>query len=218
MATIPPLFLHKLLVANRGEIAVRILKTAKRLGILTVAVYTQVDATSPHVSLADEAFPLATLKSDAGNAEYNSARAYTDADDILDVCLKRGVTLVHPGYGFLSENADFAKRLADHDITLLGPTSQAIEDMGLKHRARVLAVEADVPVVPGSEGLVTSLRDAQNVTTSIGFPIILKATAGGGGMGLVVCRNIDDLQAKFESTRQRAKVSYIVLGMGYSNS
>ncbi|KAK7690310.1 hypothetical protein QCA50_006967 [Cerrena zonata] len=205
MDSIPPLFLHKLLVANRGEIAVRILKTAKRLGILTVAVYTQVDATSPHVSLADEAFALKTPTDTSDNAEYNAARAYADAEDILDVCLKRGVTLVHPGYGFLSENAHFAKLLDARSITLLGPSVKTIEDMGLKHRARVLAVEAGVPVVPGSDGLVTSLAEAEDVATTIGFPVILKATTGGGGMGLVVCRNVEDLHAKFESIRQRAK-------------
>ena len=209
MANIPPLFLHKLLVANRGEIAVRILKTARRLGILTVAIYTQVDATSPHVSLADEAFLLATSKGDSTNAEYNSARAYNDAEDILDICLKRGVTLVHPGYGFLSENADFAKLLADRDITLLGPSVKTIEDMGLKHRARSLAVEAGVPVVPGSDGLVTTLNDADNIAVTLGFPVILKATAGGGGMGLVVCRDTEELHAKFDPTKERAKVGWV---------
>ncbi|KAL5478611.1 hypothetical protein ACEPAI_2796 [Sanghuangporus weigelae] len=175
---------HKLLVANRGEIAVRILRTAKRLGLQTVAVYTHVDSTSPHVLLADEAVALVPSGS-AGD--------------------EKGVTLVAPGYGFLAENPDFARLLAKHDVTLLGPDVQTIEDMGLKHRARELAVQADVPVVPGTNGIEESADEAELFAEKVGYPVILKATAGGGGMGLSICGNAAELREKFNATQQRAK-------------
>lgn len=198
---------HKLLVANRGEIAVRILRTARRLGLRTVSVYTQVDATAPHVVLADESVPLIpNITEPAANA-----KGYTDIDDILRVCSERDVTLVHPGYGFLSENAEFARRLEEAGVKLLGPSVQVIEDMGLKHRARELAVKAGVPVVPGSDPsrLVECVGEAIGIAERIGYPVMLKATAGGGGMGLVVCRDEVELKATFESTQQRANVSML---------
>ncbi|THG95498.1 hypothetical protein EW026_g6173 [Hermanssonia centrifuga] len=147
---------QKLLVANRGEIAVRILRTAKRLQIPTIAVYTQADATAPHVSLADESIALRSEDLDP----LSNSRGYLDAEAILDVCKSRGVTLVHPGYGFLSENASFARSLEQAGITWLGPSADTIELMGLKHAARAAAIEANVPVVPGSDGLVTDIEDA----------------------------------------------------------
>ena len=134
---------HKLLVANRGEIAVRILRTAKQLGLRTVSIYTQSDATAPHVILADEAVALRDDDPDP----LNNSRGYLDADLIADICEKHSVTLVHPGYGFLSENADFARLIEKKGITWLGPRSETIEAMGLKHTARTIAVEAGVPVV-----------------------------------------------------------------------
>lgn len=207
---------HKLLVANRGEVAVRILRTAKQLGLQTVAIYTQVDATSPHVLLADEAVALSPSQPPSNDNSTDplitsdiasDAKAYLDADVIVSICIERRVTLVHPGYGFLSENAKFARLLARNGVTLLGPHAETIENMGLKHRARDLAIQAEVPIVPGSSGLVESLASAKETARDIGYPIILKATAGGGGMGLVVCRNDDDLHEKFETTQRRAKAS-----------
>lgn len=194
---------HKLLVANRGEIAVRILRTAQKLGIPTVTIYTHADTTSPHVLLSDDAVLLRPEDEDPAS----NSRGYLDAEAILDICVRKAVTLVHPGYGFLSENADFARRLAEKGITLLGPNASVIEDMGLKHRARELAVGADVPIVPGSDGLVSDVQDAISFAERVGFPIILKATAGGGGMGLIVCRNAQELRTRFETTKARAKVS-----------
>ncbi|KAL1938008.1 hypothetical protein VTO73DRAFT_12019 [Trametes versicolor] len=197
----PPYASHKLLVANRGEIAIRVLRTARRLGIPTVAVYTRSDATAPHVVLADEAV---ALRRDDDNPASN-ARGYLDADAILAICKERGVTLVHPGYGFLSENERFAQMVVDAGIVWLGPRPDTIEAMGLKHRAKELAMEVDVPLVPGSKSLLRDVEEAVSSASAIGYPVMLKSTAGGGGMGLVVCYTADELRAKFASTQARAQ-------------
>ena len=198
----PPLDQHKLLVANRGEIAVRIICTARRLGVPTVAIYTRTDSTSPHVTLADEAVLLLPHVDDP----HAHSRGYLDVDAIVEVCKSRGVTLVHPGYGFLSENADFAEAVERVGMTWLGPGPDIIRVMGQKHTARKAAVEAGVPVVPGSGGLVHDVEAAVAVATVAGFPVMLKATAGGGGMGLIVCQDADDLRTKFVQTQARAQV------------
>ena len=198
----PPHSHHKLLIANRGEIAVRILRTAQRLGIHTIAVYTRSDATAPHVVLADEA---AELRPDDADPVSN-ARGYLDADAIVAICRELEATLLHPGYGFLSEDARFARKVEDAGVTWLGPRPETIEAMGLKHRARELAREVDVPLVPGSNGLLRDVDEAVMVAEEIGFPVMLKSTAGGGGMGLVVCSTVDELRVKFSSTQARARV------------
>ncbi|OSD02241.1 urea carboxylase [Trametes coccinea BRFM310] len=195
---------HKLLVANRGEIAVRILRTARRLGIPTVAIYTRSDATARHAVLADEA---AALRPDDEDPVSN-ARGYLDADAILAICRERSVTLLHPGYGFLSENAHFAQRVVDAGITWLGPRPDTIEAMGLKHRARELAMEVEVPLVPGSKDLLRDVDEAVLLANQVGYPIMLKSTAGGGGMGLVVCHCADDLRVKFTSVQSRAQTLF----------
>ncbi|KZT03045.1 urea carboxylase [Laetiporus sulphureus 93-53] len=192
---------RKLLIANRGEIAVRILRTAKRLNIPTVAIYTRADATSPHVSLADEAVALHPDDTDP----LSNSRGYLDPEAIVAICKKCSVTLVHPGYGFLSENAHFAGLLREEGITFLGPRPETIQAMGLKHEARMLAKEADVPLVPGSQGLVDDVEVAVTVAKGIGFPVMLKSTAGGGGMGLVVCRDVEELRSRFHATQERAQ-------------
>ncbi|KAI0323769.1 urea carboxylase [Cubamyces sp. BRFM 1775] len=199
--TTPDYSAHKLLVANRGEIAIRVLRTARRLQITTVAVYTRSDATAPHVVLADEAVALRPEDEDP----VSNARGYLDADAILAICKERGVTLVHPGYGFLSENAHFAQMVVDAGIAWLGPRPDTIEAMGLKHRARELAVEVDVPLVPGSKSLLQDVEEAVNLANEIGYPVMLKSTAGGGGMGLVVCHSAEELRVRFASTQARAK-------------
>ncbi|TCD67501.1 hypothetical protein EIP91_012306 [Steccherinum ochraceum] len=200
---------HRLLVANRGEIALRILRTAKDLKVRTVAIYTPADATAPHVLFADEAVALSSfIDTPSGTSQVDvttNARGYLDIDALLKICTTHGITLVHPGYGFLSENAGFARRLADKGICLLGPDAQLIEDMGLKHKARALAIQAEVPVVPGSEGLVEDVQDAERVAGRIGYPVMIKATAGGGGMGLVVCRDVEELRSKLSTTQSRAQ-------------
>ncbi|CCM00308.1 uncharacterized protein FIBRA_02338 [Fibroporia radiculosa] len=204
-ATIDTHKVHQLLVANRGEIAIRILQTAKRLGLYTVSVYTQSDATSPHVLLADEAVALRPDDSDP----VSNSRGYLDAETIVEICKERNITLVHPGYGFLSENAHFARLLSDSGITFLGPRPETIQAMGLKHEARMLAMEVDVPLVPGSHGLLENVEDAAKIAALIGFPVMLKSTAGGGGMGLAVCQNEEELSTMFTATRDRAQVSSI---------
>ncbi|PPQ76382.1 hypothetical protein CVT26_015391, partial [Gymnopilus dilepis] len=183
---------HKLLVANRGEIAVRIIRTAKRLGLKTVSIYTPSDALSPHVLQADEAVLLPIRGPDATGSEAQTASeatAYLSASAIIEICKAHAVALVHPGYGFLSENADFAQLVVDNGMTWLGPRPDVIRLMGIKHEARKVAVQAGLEVVPGSEGLITTEEEALEVARELGYPVILKATAGGGGMGLVICRD-----------------------------
>ncbi|KAI0739997.1 urea carboxylase [Daedaleopsis nitida] len=196
---------HKILVANRGEIAVRILRTAKRLGLRTVAIYTPADSAAPHIALADESVALSTFSADDHTA---NSRGYLDADAIVTICKSREVTLVHPGYGFLSENAAVAQMVADAGVTWLGPRAETIDAMGLKHRARELAREVDMPVVPGSDGLLRDAEEAAALAERIGLPVMLKSTAGGGGMGLVVCKTADEIRDKLPSTQARAQALF----------
>lgn len=197
---------HKLLIANRGEIAVRIIRTAQRLKIPTVAIYTAVDSTAPHVHLANESVLLRPNDEDTAS----NSKGYLDCEAIADICVEYKVTLVHPGYGFLSENAGFARALERRGVQLLGPTAQIIEDMGLKHHARTLAAKAGVPIVPGT-GLIESADEAVEFAQRVGYPVMIKATAGGGGMGLVVCTDRQELASKFEGAKQRSKVVTYIL-------
>ncbi|KAJ8496229.1 hypothetical protein ONZ45_g12534 [Pleurotus djamor] len=197
---------HKLLVANRGEIALRILQTAKALGIKTVSIYTKSDATSPHVTAADESFQLDVPTHDSEPSQTGSESSiYLSAERILSVCRENGVTLLHPGYGFLSENANFARKVLEAGITWLGPRPSIIEAMGVKHTARGLAKEAGVRICKGSEGLVASAEAVLEIAKRVGFPIILKATAGGGGLGMLVCNSEEEAEAKLEQVTGRAK-------------
>lgn len=190
---------QKLLVANRGEIAVRILRTAKQLGLATLAIYSPSDALAPHVTLADEAVALPI------NTSQSESIAYLDESSILSICRAHSVTLIHPGYGFLSENAHFASLIVEAGITWLGPRPETIKMMGLKHEARNLAVLAGLLVVPGSDGLVTA-DSAIEVASKIGFPLMLKATAGGGGLGMALCFNKQELVEQLSKVTQRAQV------------
>ncbi|KAF8970910.1 urea carboxylase [Flammula alnicola] len=197
---------HKLLIANRGEIAVRIIRTAKRLGLRTVAIYTPSDSLSPHVVLADESVPLRTQ--DSTSTTSSEAAAYLSGPDIISICQAYSVTLVHPGYGFLSENADFASQVIESGIIWLGPQPHVIRLMGIKHAARQVALDAGVGVVPGSDGLIETEDEALNIARECGFPVMLKATAGGGGMGMIVCHNDDSLRKNFLVTKDRAKTLF----------
>ncbi|WVQ77236.1 urea carboxylase [Cryptococcus sp. DSM 104548] len=188
----------KLLIANRGEIALRIIRSAKALAIPTIAIYTRPDAASPHVSAADEAYPVGGEDGDGSDP-----RGYLDIDAIVKVVQKSGATMVAPGYGFLSENAAFAEAIESIGVTFLGPTPHQMTSMGLKHEARAVAKKAGVPIVPGSDGEVTSLQDAVQVAAGIGYPVLVKASGGGGGMGMQVCQSEQELIANFESTRQK---------------
>ncbi|KAB8230128.1 bifunctional urea carboxylase/allophanate hydrolase [Aspergillus alliaceus] len=195
--------LKTLLVANRGEIAVRILKTAKRLNLRTIAVYTEPDAASTHVHLADEAFLL----------EGPPSKAYIDGDQIIEIAKSSQVNAIIPGYGFLSENADFARAVARAGMVFAGPSPESIEAFGLKHTARELARKAGVPIVPGSIGLVTSEDEAVEVAKTLGFPVMLKATAGGGGMGLITCGSEDEVRESFATVRSRGEALFKNAGM-----
>lgn len=204
---------HKLLIANRGEIAVRIIRTAKRLGLRTVAIYTPSDALSPHVLQADEAVELTLHTPDASEAS-----AYLSGENIVRISKERGVTLVHPGYGFLSENVDFARDIIRNGITWVGPRPEVIQLMGIKHVARKLALKAGVGIVPGSDDLLATQQEALSAAIKCGFPIMLKATAGGGGMGMVICADEEALRRNFSVTQNRAKVCFFLLSSGYGHS
>lgn len=191
----------KVLIANRGEIALRIIRTAKAEGIVTVAIYTSSDALSPHVTLADEAIFLAP-QSDA----ESESQAYRSGERIIALCQAHQVTMLHPGYGFLSEDSAFAQGVIDAGIVWLGPTPDVIKTMGLKHLAREVAEEADVVCVPGSTGLITDVTEALKIAEGLGYPVMLKASAGGGGMGMVICADKGALGDAFTRVTRRAEV------------
>jgi urea carboxylase len=186
------------LVANRGEIAGRIIATLRRLNIASVAVYSDTDRFTLPVLAADRAIALrgATV-----------AETYLNVDAIVAACRASGAEAVHPGYGFLSENAVFAKRLADAGIAFVGPRREHLETFGLKHTARALAERAGVPLLPGS-GVLDDLESALDHAAAIGYPVILKSTAGGGGIGMQVCRSADDLGGKYATVRRLAAANF----------
>ena len=182
----------KVLIANRGAIAVRIIRTLQQLGIGSVAVYASADADSLHVELADEAWCLG-----AGAA----ATTYLDQQRLLQIAAAAGADAVHPGYGFVSENADFVERCERRGLAFIGPTAQQIRTFGLKHRARELAQRLQLPLLPGS-ALLHSVDDALAAAAAIGYPVILKSTAGGGGIGMQLCRGAAQLREAFDSVRR----------------
>ena len=182
----------KLLVANRGEIACRVIRAARSLGLLTVAVYSEADAELPHVALADEAVAIGPAR---------AAESYLNGERIVQAARQTGATLLHPGYGFLSERASFAQLCHDNGIRFVGPSAAVIRLMGDKERARAAAVEAGVPVLPGSKKLV--IADAAAVTSAgkaTGFPLLVKAAAGGGGIGMRIVASADQLAAAVAAT------------------
>ncbi|KAK4999290.1 hypothetical protein LTR66_001654 [Elasticomyces elasticus] len=190
--------LKTLLIANRGEIAVRIIKTAKKLGIRTISIYSTADAASLHVSTADEAVLLSG----------SNSTAYTDGENILSIAKEKGADAIIPGYGFLSENSDFARSVADAGIAWVGPNAEAIEAFGIKHVARDLAEKAGVPIVPGTKGLVESEDDAVKASEDLGYPVMLKATGGGGGMGLVTCNSASEVKEGFKTVKSRGQTLF----------
>ncbi len=185
----------KILVANRGEIALRVIRAARELGLKSVAVYSEADKGSPHVLLADEAVHI-------GEAE--AKKSYLVPEKILAAAKATGADALHPGFGFLSENADFARACNKAGITFIGPSPEAIELMGDKLSAREAMKKAGVPIVPGSEGALKDLAEAKKVAKEIGFPIILKAAAGGGGKGMRVAQNEKELENFFETVQREA--------------
>lgn len=191
--------MHKVLIANRGEIALRIIKTCRRLGIETVAVYSEADVDMPFVKEADEAFLL-------GPAQVQ--QSYLKADDIIDIAIRAGVDAIHPGYGLLSENAEFVRKVLRAGITFIGPDADTIDKMGDKIGSRVTMQAAGVPVVPGTDKGIVSVEEAVRAAAEIGYPIMLKASAGGGGIGMVRCENEQALSQHFQSIKSRAKAYF----------
>ena len=191
--------IKKLLIANRGEIAVRIIRACKELDIKTVAVYSEADKESLHVQLADEAFCIGpTLSKDS----------YLNVTNILSVATLSGADAIHPGYGFLAENADFAEMCEACNITFVGPSSNAIQKMGIKDIARQTMKEAGVPIVPGSDGILNNEEQAIQIAEQIGYPVIIKATAGGGGKGIRIARNEEELIKNFRITQKEAETAF----------
>jgi propionyl-CoA carboxylase alpha chain len=190
---------QKILIANRGEIACRIIKTARRMGIATVAVYSTADKDSLHVSLADEAVPIGPAP---------SAESYLAIDRIVAACQKTGAEAVHPGYGFLSENPVFAERLHAAGVTFIGPSSHALTSMGDKITSKRLAREAGVNTIPGYAEVIPNAPMAVSIAHDVGYPIILKASAGGGGKGMRVARNDDECRDGFERATNEARASF----------
>ncbi len=189
----------KILVANRGEIACRIMATARRLGIGTVAVYSDVDAHARHVDLADEAWPIGPAP---------AAQSYLAIDAIIDAARRAGAEAIHPGYGFLSENADFARACRDADIVFVGPPEAAIRAMGSKAAAKTIMERAGVPLVPGYHGESRDLSVLADAARRIGYPVLVKASAGGGGKGMRVATDPADLEAAIDGARREALAAF----------
>ena len=183
--------MKKILIANRGEIAIRVMKTAQKMGIKTVAVYSTVDRNAPHVKFADEAVCI---------GEAPSSESYLLGSKIIEVAKSLGVDAIHPGYGFLSENADFAEECEKNNIIFIGPKSKAIRVMGSKLAAKDAVKEYNIPMVPGVDEAITDIEKAKLAAKAIGFPILIKASAGGGGKGMRVVESESD----FESQMNRA--------------
>ena len=179
--------ISKILVANRGEIAMRVMRSCKEMGIKTVAVYSEADRTSRHVFFADEAVCI-------GPAQ--SAESYLKIDNIIEAAKKFKADAIHPGYGFLSENADFAERCEKEGIIFIGAPYKAIRAMGDKISARKLMISAGVPVVPGTEQPLQSYEEALSTAKEIGLPVMIKASAGGGGKGIRIIRELDELKKR----------------------
>ena len=183
--------MKKILVANRGEIAIRVMQTAKKMGIKTVAVYSTADRHAPHVKYADQAVLI---------GEAPSNQSYLLGDKILEVAKSLDVDAIHPGYGFLSENAHFAELCEENNIVFIGPKSKAIKIMGSKLAAKETVKAYNIPMVPGTDEAITDIPEAKKIAKNIGFPILIKASAGGGGKGMRVVEN----EAEFESQMERA--------------
>lgn len=191
--------MQKILIANRGEIAIRVMKTCKKMGIKTVAVYSDVDRTALHVLFADEAIHL-------GPAPSN--QSYLLGDKIIQEALKLGVNGIHPGYGFLSENALFAQKVIDAGMKFIGPSPQTIESMGSKIAAKEIADSVDVPMVPGTKNAITDQQEALSIATKIGFPILIKASAGGGGKGMRIVHEVSEFLSQLERASSEALASF----------
>ncbi|NGM47699.1 acetyl-CoA carboxylase biotin carboxylase subunit [Rhodobacter sp. SGA-6-6] len=190
---------EKILIANRGEIALRVIRAAREMGIKSVAVHSTADADAMHVRMADESVCIGPAP---------SSESYLNKAAIISACEITGAQAVHPGYGFLSENAAFAQALEDHGITFIGPSAEHIRIMGDKITAKDTAKSLGIPVVPGSDGGVADVETAKTVAEGIGYPVIIKATAGGGGRGMKVAKSPEELEIAFRTARSEAKAAF----------
>ena len=191
--------MNKILIANRGEIAVRIIRACKEMNIKTVAIYSEVDKDALHTRLADEAICI-------GPAD--SRKSYLNMKNIIEAAYITGADSIHPGFGFLSENAQFAKICEESNIKFIGPSSKVIELLGNKSNSKEMMKEAGVPTIPGSEGSIKGLKDAMEIANKIGYPIMIKAAAGGGGKGIRVANSADELENAYNIVKQEAKISF----------
>ncbi len=190
---------NKILIANRGEIAIRVMRTCRELDVGTVAVFSEADKYALHAKYADEAYLIGPAP---------ASQSYLSMDAIIDVAQKAEVDAIHPGYGFLAENHRFAKLCEDTGIKFIGPSSESVRVMGSKIEARSIMEEAGVPVVPGSDGDIKDADEAREISEKIGYPVVLKASAGGGGIGMKVVNNKKKLKDTFESTKAVAKSAF----------
>ena len=191
--------LKKVLIANRGEIAVRIIRACREMGIRTVAVYSEADKNALHRTLADEAVCIGPAP---------SSKSYLNIKAILEAACLTGADSIHPGFGFLSENAKFAKLCEDIGIKFIGPKYELIELLGNKSKAKETMKSAGVPVVPGSKGLIKSKSQAVELAKNIKYPVILKASAGGGGRGIRIAYTEEELKKEYDIVKQEAKISF----------
>ena len=191
--------MNKILIANRGEIAVRIIRACKEMNIKTVAVYSEIDKDALHTRLADEAICI-------GPAQAN--KSYLNIKNIIQAAYITKADSIHPGFGFLSENSKFAQICEESNIKFIGPKSEIIELLGNKSNAKEMMKKAGVPVIPGSDGSVKGLKDALEIAEKIGYPVMLKAAAGGGGKGIRVANTAKELEKEYEIVKQEAKNSF----------
>lgn len=191
--------MQKILVANRGEIAMRVMRTASEMGIKTVAVYSEADRNMPFVRYADEAVCIGPAP---------SAQSYLRADKILEVAKATGADAIHPGYGFLSENADFSKAVTDAGLVFIGPSAHSIETMGSKIAAKQAAKKFNVPMVPGTEDPLKNVAEAKEIAAKVGYPILIKASAGGGGKGMRVVNGEDELEQQMQMAKNEAQNAF----------
>lgn len=189
----------KILIANRGEIAVRIIRACRDMGIISVAVFSEADKTALHTQIADEAICIGPAK---------SSESYLNKEAIISACIASGAQAIHPGFGFLSENADFANMVKNNDIVFIGPDGDVISKMGDKAQARKTVIEAKVYVVPGSDGIVDTYSQAIKAAKHIGYPVMIKATAGGGGRGIRLVNNESELEKAFNTAKTEAKACF----------
>ena len=191
--------MNKILIANRGEIAVRIIRACKEMNIKTVAVYSEIDKNALHTKLADEAICIGPA---------NPKQSYLNIKNIIEAARITKADSIHPGFGFLSENANFAKICEESNIKFIGPTSRVINLLGNKSNSKELMKREDVPVIPGSEGSITGLKEALKIAEKIGYPVMLKASAGGGGKGIRVVNNEKEMEMSYNIVKQEAKNSF----------